>query len=85
MHIGITGSELFGDICYVWTVCKHILAYLYETTYTTWSCRVYPSYVKGCIDNLSAKLSESQTDRIADSDARILERKGKMLRQERKL
>ena len=37
--------------------------------YTTWSCRVYPSYVKGCTDNLSAKLSKSQTDQIADSDA----------------
>ena len=48
----------------------------------TWSCRVYPSYVKGRTDNLSAKLSESQTDRIADSDAKILECKGMMLRQE---
>ena len=43
----------------------------------TWSCRVYPKYVKGHTDNLSAKLSESQTDQIADSDAKILERKGK--------
>ena len=43
--------------------------------YTTWSCRVYPNYIKGCTVNLSAKLSESQTDRIADSDAKILERK----------
>ena len=45
--------------------------------YTTWSCRVYPSYVKGRTLNLSAKLSESQTDQIADSDAKILERKGR--------
>ena len=43
----------------------------------TWSCRVYPRYVKGHTDNLSAKLSELQTGRIADSDAMILERKGK--------
>ena len=66
-------------------VRKRILAYLWETTYTTWSCRVYPGYVKGRTDNLSAKLSESQTDQIANSDAKILKRKGKILRQERKL
>ena len=56
-------------LCYVWTIHKHILAYLRDYVYNL-SCRVYFNYVKGYTDNLSAKLSESQTVWIADSDAR---------------